>query len=114
MISCLRTIAKAVQQIRAGALTSVELVELCLAQVDRFEPTIGPWELVDHHGACHEAIRLDQLARKGQIVGLLHGIPIPPEQRRKIWGTLITTDIFSSLQITIVAYPIALISEEFL
>ena len=76
MISCLPTIAKAVQQIRDGELTAAELVEFCLERIDRHEPTIASWEWVDRDGARREAARLDQLAREGQLSGLLHGVPI--------------------------------------
>jgi aspartyl-tRNA(Asn)/glutamyl-tRNA(Gln) amidotransferase subunit A len=76
MISCLPTIAKAVQQIREGELTSAELVEFCLERIDRYEPSLAAWVCVDSDGARRQAARLDQMARKGQLSGLLHGIPI--------------------------------------
>ena len=76
MISCLPTIAKAVQQIRAGELAAAELVEFCLERIDRYEPSLAAWERVDRDGARREAARLDQQAQQGQLAGLLHGIPI--------------------------------------
>lgn len=76
MISCLPTIAKAGQQIRDGEMSAAELVEFCLERIERHEPAIAAWELVDRDGARSEATRLDQLARQGQFVGPLHGIPI--------------------------------------
>lgn len=76
MISCLPTIAKAVQQIRAGELTAAELVEFCLSRIERYEPSLAAWESVDRDGARHAAAQLDHQAREGQFAGPLHGIPI--------------------------------------
>ena len=76
MISCLPTIAKAVQQIRAGELAAAELVEFCLERIDRYEPSLEAWEWVDRDGARREAARRDHQAQQGQLAGLLHGIPI--------------------------------------
>ena len=76
MISCLPTIAKAVQQIRAGELAAAELVEFCLERIDRYEPSLAAWEWVDRDGARREAARRDHQAQEGQLAGLLHGIPI--------------------------------------
>lgn len=76
MLDSLPQIATAVDEIRQARLKPLELVEHCLGQIDRFEPTVQAWVSVDADGARREAERLGRLAREGQIVGPLHGIPI--------------------------------------
>lgn len=76
MISCLPTIAKAVPQIQARELTSVALVEFCLAQIDRCDTALAAWELVDRDGALREAALRDAEVGQGHVRGPLHGIPI--------------------------------------
>jgi len=76
MISRLPEIKKAVDQINRGELSSRELVEFCLARIDRFERQVKAWERVDAEGARREAQRLDELAKSGKRAGILHGIPV--------------------------------------
>jgi Asp-tRNA(Asn)/Glu-tRNA(Gln) amidotransferase A subunit family amidase len=76
MISSLPSIPKAVEAMRRGQLTAVELVEYCLAKIQQHEEQVRAWVFVDEAGARREAERLDGLARSGSIVGALHGIPI--------------------------------------
>lgn len=72
----LPTIREAVDLIRAGRLTPSDLIDHCLARIHQFEDRIRAWVLVDEDGARREAERLTNLARQGEIVGPLHGIPI--------------------------------------
>lgn len=76
MISSLPSIPKAVEAIRQGKLSPVELVEYCLAQIERFDRQIRAWVLVDGKGALQEAERSALVARSGVSLGPLHGIPI--------------------------------------
>ena len=76
MISALPTISQAVEQIRGGSLTPLDLVEFCLDRIRRFEPQVRAWVRIDEAGARREAERLGELARAGTIVGPLHGIPV--------------------------------------
>ena len=69
-------IAMAVARMRQGALTAQQLVESCLQRIARFEDRIQAWVCVDDRGALEEARRLDGLARQGQWLGPLHGMPI--------------------------------------
>jgi Asp-tRNA(Asn)/Glu-tRNA(Gln) amidotransferase A subunit family amidase len=69
-------IAMAGVRMRQGKLTAQQLVERCLEQMARFEDRIQAWVCVDQRGAVAEAQRLDDLARQGQWLGPLHGIPI--------------------------------------
>ncbi len=76
MISSLPSITKAADAVRHGSLTPIELVEFCLERIRRFEPQVRAWVSVDESGARREAKRLAESARRGEIVGPLHGIPI--------------------------------------
>jgi aspartyl-tRNA(Asn)/glutamyl-tRNA(Gln) amidotransferase subunit A len=71
-----RTIAEAAPQLRAGSLRSLDLVEECLEQIDRFEAQTKAWVLVDADGAGRQARQLDDELRAGRWRGPLHGIPL--------------------------------------
>lgn len=53
-------------------ISSVELVEACLARIEEREPEVAAWTCVDRDRALREAKECDR-AGKG---GLLHGVPI--------------------------------------
>src|SRR5882724_3924205 len=70
------TIHEAAEAIRQKKITPVDLVNQCLANIDRWEEKVRAWVFVDREGALAEAKRLtDELAR-GQYRGPLHGIPL--------------------------------------
>jgi len=71
-----RTITEAAEFIRRGELTPIELLEECLARIDRYEPKVRAWVLVDRDGAREQAERLTAELKAGQNRGPLHGIPI--------------------------------------
>lgn len=70
------TITEAAALIRNGQLTPVELLEQCLSRIDRYEPKVRAWVLVDRDGAREQAERLTVELKAGQNRGPLHGIPI--------------------------------------
>jgi aspartyl-tRNA(Asn)/glutamyl-tRNA(Gln) amidotransferase subunit A len=72
----LPTIPAAAAAMRSGSLTPVDLLEQCLAGIDRHEDSIRAWVLVDRAGARRQAERLTAEARRGEWRGPLHGIPI--------------------------------------
>ncbi len=72
----MRTIQSTSEEIRTGRLTAVRLLEECLARIDRVEPTVRAWVLVDRDRALAEARQRDEELRRGQWRGPLHGIPI--------------------------------------
>jgi Asp-tRNA(Asn)/Glu-tRNA(Gln) amidotransferase A subunit family amidase len=76
MMTELPTIAKAAGQMREGRLRPIDLVEYCLAQIEKFEPQLHAWVLVDDDGAQREAERLGRLLAQDEVVGPLHGIPV--------------------------------------
>ena len=71
-----RTITEAADLIRRGELTPVDLLEQCLARVDRYEPKVRAWVHLDRNGAREQAERLTAELKAGQNRGPLHGIPI--------------------------------------
>jgi aspartyl-tRNA(Asn)/glutamyl-tRNA(Gln) amidotransferase subunit A len=71
-----RTIADAGRAIRSGELAPLELVEACLAQIDRHERDVRAWVVVDEAGARQAARQLGDELRRGNDRGPLHGIPI--------------------------------------
>jgi aspartyl-tRNA(Asn)/glutamyl-tRNA(Gln) amidotransferase subunit A len=73
----LPVIAQAAELIRAGELTPVDLVQQCLANIDRHEESVHAWTLVDRQGALQEAERLTRMVAGGEIpTSPLFGIPI--------------------------------------
>ena len=72
----LLSIHAAAEQIRSGQLSPVDLVEGCLANLDRLEERVAAWVLVDRAGARVEAERLAAEVKRGQWRGPLHGIPV--------------------------------------
>jgi Asp-tRNA(Asn)/Glu-tRNA(Gln) amidotransferase A subunit family amidase len=72
----LRTIHAAAEEIRSLRLTPVELLDDCLARIDRYEPRVHAWVFVDRDGARADAERLTDELRRGQRRGPLHGIPL--------------------------------------
>jgi len=76
MLSELPSISQAAHQLREGQLRPSDLVEHCLGRIEQLEPQVKAWVLVDADGARREARRQDQLARDGEWLGPLHGIPV--------------------------------------
>lgn len=72
----MRTIQKASEDLRQGRLSAVALLEECLARIDKLEPLIKAWVLVDRERAMEEARRCDRELQGGHWRGPLHGIPL--------------------------------------
>src|SRR3954471_11165214 len=70
------TITEAAEFIRRGELSPSELLEQCLARIDRYEDRVRAWVLVDREGAREQAARLTPELKAGQYRGPLHGIPV--------------------------------------
>jgi Asp-tRNA(Asn)/Glu-tRNA(Gln) amidotransferase A subunit family amidase len=70
------TIQGAAADIQRGKLSCRELLEKCLANIDRYETQVKAWVFVDRDGARQEADRRDAELKGGQRRGPLHGIPI--------------------------------------
>jgi Asp-tRNA(Asn)/Glu-tRNA(Gln) amidotransferase A subunit family amidase len=63
----------AVRRMAEKKLRAVDLVEACLARIEKREGEVHAWEALDPEGALRRAEQLDRRARP---VGPLHGIPL--------------------------------------
>jgi aspartyl-tRNA(Asn)/glutamyl-tRNA(Gln) amidotransferase subunit A len=71
-----RTIADAAPLIQSGELTPSDLLEQCLARIDRYESKVRAWAYLDRGRARKDAERLTGELKKGHHRGPLHGIPV--------------------------------------
>ena len=67
---------RAAEAIREGELTSVALVEACLARIEECEEQIGAWEHLDEDLALRQAREADLARREGKALGPFHGVPV--------------------------------------
>ncbi len=110
MISSLPTIAKAAELIRAGEINPIDLVEFCLARIDRFEEQVQAWVMVDRDGARRLAEEQAELLRQGVDPGPLTGIPIGIKDIIDVagWptkaGSPLREDHIADLDATLVSY----------
>lgn len=71
-----RTIHAAAAAVREGGVTPLDLLDECVDRIERYEPRVRAWVLVDRERARAEAqSRTDEL-RRGHYRGPLHGIPL--------------------------------------
>jgi len=68
--------AEAARRIRAGTLSPVDLLTACLARIDKVEPSVQAWVLLDRDAALRVARERETEAREGRFVGALHGVPV--------------------------------------
>ena len=62
--------------IREGVVTSVELVQACLARVREIDGQVQAWTFLDPEHALAQARAADELRMSGQPIGALHGVPV--------------------------------------
>jgi Asp-tRNA(Asn)/Glu-tRNA(Gln) amidotransferase A subunit family amidase len=72
----LPTIHATADDIRTGRVTPLDLLMTCLERIDRYEPRVHAWVLVDRDGARRQAEELTGELRRGRWRGPLHGIPL--------------------------------------
>ncbi len=63
-------------RLASGALSAVDLVEICIARIEAREPEVQAWAWFDPEFARHQARGLDAHRKSGRPVGPLHGLPI--------------------------------------
>src|SRR5947199_6608707 len=68
--------AEAAQAVARGLISSVELVQACLAHIKDVEPAVRAWTFLDPDHALQQARAADQLRLSGASVGPLHGVPV--------------------------------------
>lgn len=71
-----RSINDVAKALRAGSVTSRELVEQTLQRIEKLNPILNCFASVDHEGARSAAGDLDQELTTGADRGPLHGIPV--------------------------------------
>jgi Asp-tRNA(Asn)/Glu-tRNA(Gln) amidotransferase A subunit family amidase len=62
--------------IKAGKITSVELVQACLDRIDASEPVVKAWVYIDAELVLAQARTADEKVKSGAELGPLHGIPV--------------------------------------
>src|SRR5881397_2384989 len=67
---------EAARMIREGVVTSVQLVEACLARVREVDAAVQAWAFLDPEHALAQARAADELRLSGQPIGPLHGVPV--------------------------------------
>ena len=70
------SLTEAAADIRAGRITSGELVADCLKRIDEVEPDIEAWAFLDRDHAMRQAEAADDHRRQGKTSGPLHGVPV--------------------------------------
>src|SRR6185503_18165515 len=67
---------EAARLIREGAVTSVDLVQACLARVREVDGQVQAWAHLDPEYALAQARAADEHRASGQTIGALHGVPV--------------------------------------
>jgi Asp-tRNA(Asn)/Glu-tRNA(Gln) amidotransferase A subunit family amidase len=67
---------EAARLIREGAVTSVEVVEACLARVREVDGQVQAWTFLDSDYVLAQARAADEYRLSGQPIGALHGVPV--------------------------------------
>ncbi len=70
------TAREAAERIRAGLITSEELVGACLERIASTDETIGAWAHLSADQALAQAREMDELHRRGLPQGALQGVPV--------------------------------------
>ena len=80
--------------IRRREVSSVEIVDAYLAQISRHNPKLNAVVTLDEEGARVRALAADAALSRGEVWGVLHGVPItledahPTSGLRSTWGGL--------------------------
>jgi aspartyl-tRNA(Asn)/glutamyl-tRNA(Gln) amidotransferase subunit A len=70
------TVVEAAARLRAGTVTSVDLVNACLSRIDIYNPKVNAFITVTREAALAQAKTLDEERRAGRVRSPLHGVPI--------------------------------------
>jgi Asp-tRNA(Asn)/Glu-tRNA(Gln) amidotransferase A subunit family amidase len=72
----LESAAALVGKMKAGEISSEDVVRDCLRQIEASEGVVKAWAFLDAELALEQARALDELRRRGRPLGPLHGIPV--------------------------------------
>jgi Asp-tRNA(Asn)/Glu-tRNA(Gln) amidotransferase A subunit family amidase len=70
------SVAGLAELVRSGELRAVELTDAALANIERANPAVNAFVVVDPDRAMADAARIDQRREQGEDLGALAGIPI--------------------------------------
>ena len=70
------TAAAAARAIRAGEISSQDLVQDCLDRITEVDDTVQAWTSLDREYALEQARASDEFRRSGAPIGPLHGVPV--------------------------------------
>ncbi len=70
------TLAEAAADLRAGRITSAELVGDCLKRIEEVDAEVQAWAFLDPDHARAQADAADSDRKQGKALGPLHGVPI--------------------------------------
>jgi Asp-tRNA(Asn)/Glu-tRNA(Gln) amidotransferase A subunit family amidase len=68
--------SEAARLIRDGIISSVQLVESCLARIREVDTGVQAWAFLDPDYALAQARAADERRLSGQPIGALHGVPV--------------------------------------
>src|SRR5689334_13690800 len=79
------------ERMARGELSSMELVEACLARIDQLDGQLRAFVFVDREGALEAARHADARVSRGESLGPLHGLPIAVKDDLWVKGMPATT-----------------------
>lgn len=68
--------SEAARKIRAGLLTSVQLVTACLERIEQTDGQLKAWVHLEPERALADAAEMDAIRQAGRPIGALHGVPV--------------------------------------
>lgn len=72
---CLLPATELAPLLKRGDLSAESLLEAFLSRIDRIEPSLNAFALVDRDGARQAAKTADAARKRGEPLGVLHGVP---------------------------------------
>ena len=101
------TLVAAAEAVRSRQATSVDLLDACLAAMDRAEPHVNATIWVDREHAYASARAADAALAAGAALGPLHGVPLAHKDmyyqkgRRSTCGSAIRADFIANTTATV-------------
>src|SRR6202795_3711334 len=68
--------SEAARLIRDGVISSVQLVDACLARIREVDAEVRAWAFLNPEYALEQARAADELRLSGRPIGVLHGVPV--------------------------------------
>lgn len=81
-----RTAVELAGELRNGRIGAVELTDLYLARIERYGPEINAVVALDREGARARAVEAEAALARGEVWGLLHGVPMTVKDSFEVAG----------------------------